>query len=329
MPKRPNPSPDSNGKDETKKARGGDDAAGVEAKRSVPVPLNANAGTTGPPLAAVASSSTAAAAGRRPIRGMPPSASSTPKSQTKTTTSSKKSSSSNGISGAGNGNSFLKSLRSKTSATTNNGNDAKKKSTTAEDAATAPMKKESNAESVANNNNNNSNSSATISSVDHPIVPFPHLPFERNEWLKTILLPLMVFLLFLLNMAAVTYIASEQSRQSVIALQRNFELNKLTEELAASTDEVNILRGRVHEMEKAREGKGRMALADDDEEMVSGLFGPMVVEGGGNNDDYLVLTREERNEWLEKLRILEADGRDAMDEFHKKLVEFGGVDGVN
>jgi len=313
MPKRPNPSPDSNGKDEAKKARGGDDAAGVEVKQSVPLNANANANAgAGPPLTAVASTSRAAGAGR-PIRGKPPSVSSAPKSQTKTTTPSKKS---NGSAGVSNSNSFLKSLRSKSSATTNNG-DAAKKSTTADNAA---MKKETNAEPAANNN------SATTPSVNHPIVPFPHLPLEKNEWLKTIMMPLMVFLLFLLNMLAASYIAFDQSRQSVIALKRNFELNKLQEELAASTDEVNILRGRVNEMEKAREATGRM-LADDTE-VFTGLFGPMV-GGGGENNDNLLLTSEERNEWLKKLRILEADGRGAMDEFNKNLLEFGGVDGVN
>jgi len=311
MPKRPKPSPDSNGKDEVKKARVGDNAAGVEVKQSVP--LNANAGT-GPPLTALASTSQVVAAGR-PIRGMPPSARSAPKSQRKTTTPSKKSS--NGSVGVSNGNSFLKSLRSKSSATTNNGDKAKK-CITAGDAATAPMKTESNAEPVANNN------SATTPSVNHPMFPFPHLPLEKNEWLKTIMLPLTVFLLFLLNMAVVSCITSEQSRQSVIALKRNFELNKLQEELAASTDEVNILRGRVNEMEKVREARERM-LADDSE-LFTGLFGPMVV-GGGVYDD--LLTREERNEWLEKLRILEANGREVTDKFNKNLVEFGGVEGAN
>jgi len=96
----------------------------------------------------------------------------------------------------------------------------------------------------------------------------------------------------------------------------NLELNKLHNELASSHDEVNILTERMDALEQAREAREKM-LADDTE-VFTGLFGPMV--GGGNDD---LLTSEEREEWLEKLRMLEADGQLVLNQFNRNLSKFG------
>jgi len=114
--------------------------------------------------------------------------------------------------------------------------------------------------------------------------------------------------LFLLNMAAAVYIASQESWHNMIHMKYTLEINKLSDELAVSQNEVNILR---HRMEVRDE-----VLADD-EEVFTGLFGPQV--GGGED----LLTSEERNIWLENLRLLEVDTQSALNEFNKNLSEFG------
>lgn len=127
-------------------------------------------------------------------------------------------------------------------------------------------------------------------------------------------MPLVVILLFLLNMSAATYILYQRSWHKAIHLKSSLELNRLQDELAASTDEVTILRERMKALEQAREIKKEMFA--DDTEVFMGLFGSAV--GGGDED---LLTREERNEWLERFKLLEAGGLDAKNEFDKYLLE--------
>lgn len=111
--------------------------------------------------------------------------------------------------------------------------------------------------------------------------------------------------------------ASLQTWHNMLQMKDNLELNRLNHELAASQDEVNILRDRMDKLERAREAKEKM-LADDTE-VFNGLFGPMV--GGGEG---VLLTSEERNEWLRRIQLFDVDRESVVNEFHKNLSEFVG-----
>ena len=280
MPKRPNPS-DKVDKDEGKKARTGSAPEEIDGLLSR--------------ISAVAANVSRIV--YRPTSEVHPPAATDKPTEARTSSSGK--SSSNKINGSNGshsgGNAFLKSVRA------TNG-DAKKPKPTP---------------TAASNGKDAKLNGDSKPSAKEPRVPFPHLPLENeSKPTRWRFLPYLVFLSFLLNMAAVIYIASLQSWQNMIQLKNDLELESLSNELHKSHDEVDILRKRMKVLEEAREAGEKMLK--EETEVYTGLFGSMV--GGGHGS---LLTSEERNEWLEKLRLLEANRQSAMDEFSKNLSEVG------
>jgi len=102
----------------------------------------------------------------------------------------------------------------------------------------------------------------------------------------------------------------------MIQMEGEMELYALRNELAASQNEVSVLRYRMDALERARDARERM-LADDKEEFV-GLLGPVKVAGAEKDR----LTFDERKAWSEKMRLLVANKQLALNEFHKSLSEF-------
>lgn len=116
-------------------------------------------------------------------------------------------------------------------------------------------------------------------------------------------------------MAAVIYIAHHQKSHNRTQLKCNLELKTLNDELASSQNEVDLKREQMKALEQAREE--RKAMRAEDVELITGLLG--TTTGGGTGE---LLTGEERREWFEHFRMLEADGQLALDEFTEKLSEF-------
>lgn len=294
MPKRPNPS--DKDKDDGKKARSGsspdDDgaSASLTGKMSTSTAAIASPGRVSTAASRVAAAAAAAAA----VLPLAAATKTTPASS-----SSKAASSSTKSNGGSGGNAFLKSVRA-VSGSMNNSVEAKINTPIA---ASTSTKNKSRVDHTPNGSD--------IPTIKEPTVPFPYLPHKHESKLKRWAA---MSALFLLNMAAVVYVASQQSWHNLIKMRRTLEINKLYDELAVSQNEVNILRHRMNGLEQAREARDKMLT--DDQEVFTGLFGPQV--GGGEE----LLTSEERNAWLENLRLLEVDTQSALDELNKNLSEF-------
>ena len=86
-------------------------------------------------------------------------------------------------------------------------------------------------------------------------------------------------------------------------LKYDIEVEYLTDELVSSQNEVNILRDRMNKLEEAAEGGERMLK--DTKEVFDGLFGPTMMVGGGEEGE--LLSSEEREEWIEKMRLLNVE----------------------
>ncbi|KAL9191558.1 hypothetical protein ACHAXT_001264 [Thalassiosira profunda] len=132
----------------------------------------------------------------------------------------------------GSGNAFLKSARGKLGGTA-----AKKDAPL----VSPPPKKNATANSKGK------------PATKEPVVPFPHLPLESMK--KSWAVPLVVFLLFLLNMGSAGYIASLQAHHNLVDTERLLEVNRLQEELRTSQDEVGILMERLQLLENAKEAR--------------------------------------------------------------------------
>lgn len=273
MPKRRSPPLDDNPKDEVKKARtspdarnSGEDGAGIAVKLSAA----ANAGvervsTAASRMYSAAAGAVLGTASENPPTKKPSQASPTPPTSTKSGGKSKSGS-----------NAFLKSVRC---------NENGGKSTVGNGKTSAVPKEEPTDEK-------------TIDGI--PIVPFPHLPVQKESKLHW--QSIVIFFLVLLNMSSALYISFQQTWHNTVQMKHNLELNKLQDELASSQGEVDILRQRMNELEKLREA-GENLLSDT----ASGHL----------------LTNEEVGQLLEKLRLLEKDRHVALDDFNKKLEEFG------
>jgi hypothetical protein len=84
-------------------------------------------------------------------------------------------------------------------------------------------------------------------------------------------------------------------------MKRETELYRLKNELAASQNEVRILQVRLESLEQIR-------LTDDNDDEIDGLLG-----------SERVITMDERNLWMEKIRILESEKEYVLTEFRKNL----------
>jgi hypothetical protein len=84
-------------------------------------------------------------------------------------------------------------------------------------------------------------------------------------------------------------------------MKRETELYTLKNELAASQNEVRILQVRLESLEQIR-------LTDDNDDEIDGLLG-----------SERVITMDERNLWMEKIRILESEKEYVLTEFRKNL----------
>jgi hypothetical protein len=94
-------------------------------------------------------------------------------------------------------------------------------------------------------------------------------------------------------------------------MKRETELYRLKNELAASQNEVRILQVRLELLEQ-------MWVTDDnDEENDKLLLGSEW--GLSNNPSERVTTMDERNLWMEKIRILESEKEYVLTEFRKNL----------
>jgi len=124
--------------------------------------------------------------------------------------------------------------------------------------------------------------------------------------------PSMLFFLFVINLIAIAYITTQRTQwQSLIHMKRETELYRLKNELAASQNEVRILQVRLELLEQ-------MWVTDDnDEENDKLLLGSEW--GLSNNPSERVTTMDERNLWMEKIRILESEKEYVLTEFRKNL----------
>jgi hypothetical protein len=94
-------------------------------------------------------------------------------------------------------------------------------------------------------------------------------------------------------------------------MKRETELYRLKNELAASQNEVRILQVRLESLEQM------WATDDNDEENDKLLLGSE--RGLSNNPSERVITMDERNLWMEKIRILESEKEYVLTEFRKNL----------
>jgi hypothetical protein len=117
--------------------------------------------------------------------------------------------------------------------------------------------------------------------------------------------------LFIANLVAIAYITTQRTQwQSLIHMKRKTELYRLKNELAASQNEVSILQVRLESLEQIR-------LTDDNDEENDKLLGSERLLS--NNPSERVITMDERNLWLEKIRILESEKEYVLNEFRKNL----------
>ena len=154
------------------------------------------------------------------------------------------------------------------------------------------------------------------------MVPFPRLPPGEGESRPAksppaSLTTLLLLLLSLANATALAYVAARRTWQSMIRIKGESELYALLNELAASQNEVDVLRSRMEVLEMSR-GAGGETPADDEGEF-AGLFGPTRVAGDDDEDRSKV---DGRKAWFEKMRLLEEDKHSALGRFQKSLSEF-------
>ena len=180
----------------------------------------------------------------------------------------------------------------------------------------------------------------TPAEEEYPVVPFPrlHMPTNPEEEegqsrpakspppsASSPTMMMLLLLLFLANGTLLACVAARRTWSSIVRIGGESELYALRNALAASQNEVNVLRSRMEVLERmSSRGGGRTPADDDDDDdggEFAGLFGPTRVVAG-DDDDEDRSTVDGRKAWFEKMRLLEEDRDSALGRIQKSLSEF-------
>jgi len=140
-----------------------------------------------------------------------------------------------------------------------------------------------------------------------PVVPFPHLPLtESQNNQSSTKSTLLLLILAILNITSAVYIGILYSNNNIDQFKYQMEVNKLHNELISSQQEVDILRYRMNVLEDVVDRKEKLTTMNDD----------------GEEKQIEMLTSEERNAFIEEIKLLEDERQEVMDEFNKNLSAF-------
>ena len=131
--------------------------------------------------------------------------------------------------------------------------------------------------------------------------------YNVNLVLSTTKSTLLLVILAILNITSAIYIGILYSNNNIHQFKYQMEINKLHDELTSSQQEVDILRYRMNVLEDVVvDRKERLMSTNDD----------------GEEEKIEILTSEERNDFIEEIRLLEDERKEVMDEFNKNLSAF-------
>jgi len=140
-----------------------------------------------------------------------------------------------------------------------------------------------------------------------PVVPFPHLPLiESKNNKSSTKSTLLLVILAILNITSAVYIGILYSNNNITQFKYTMEINKLYDKLITSQQEVDILRYRMNVLEDVVDGKEKLMMTNDD----------------GEEKQMEMLTSEERNAFIEEIKLLENQRQEVMDEFNNNLSAF-------